>query len=129
MAKREVTNWVGWVYFASALLALLGGLQMISGLTGIFSNDFFIVTEDKLVAFDYTTWGWINLIIGTTLVLVSISLAIGKVWAQVVAIALTVISALASVAFMPAYPLWSIINLVIAGFVIYAIAMHGDEVA
>ena len=128
MVRQKTTSWVGWVYFASALMALLGGLQIISGLTAIFHDEFFIVTQDKLIALDFTTWGWINLLIGLGVVTVGISLAIGKTWAQIVALILTVVSALASIAFLPAYPLWSIASLVIAGLVLYAIAMHGDEV-
>jgi len=129
VVKREqATAWVGWVYFASAMLIVLGGLQAISGLTGIFSNDFFVATEEGLIFFNYTTWGWINLVLGVGLVLVGAFLAAGKLWAQIAAIVLGVLSAIASIAFLPAYPWWSFISLVVTGLVIYAITLHGDEV-
>ncbi len=128
MAKNQTTKWVGWVYFASALLLVLGGLQIVSGLTAVFSNDFYVVTEAGLVAFNYTTWGWINIALGVGIFATGAAVAAGKTWARLIATALAVLSAIATIAFLPAYPLWSIISLVITGFVIYALALHGDEV-
>ncbi len=127
--NQTVSSWIGWVYFASALLLILGGLQIVSGLTALFSSDFFIVAEQDLVVFNYAAWGWINLITGALLVLVGVAVAAGKLWAQVVALVLAIFTGIALLAFLPAYPLWSIIGLVTTGFVVYALALHGDEVS
>lgn len=129
LTHSERSAWVGWVYFASALLMVAGGFQIIAGLAGIFNSDYFIVTQSGLVALDFTTWGWIHLILGAALVAAGVGLYSGKTWARVFAIIVTVLAMIDNIAFMSAYPLWSITALVIGGLVLYAITTHGKEVA
>jgi len=121
------TGWVGWIYFGGALLLALGGLQIIAGLVGIFRNDFYVATTNSLLAFNYTTWGWIYLILGIVVMLTGIGIWTGQTWARIVAIFLAVLSITGHTAFITAYPLWSIIAIVLCGFIIYALALHGDE--
>lgn len=129
MAKNRPTAWVGWIYFASAMLLVAGGIQVIAGLTGIFNADFYTVSQTgNIVAFNYTTWGWIHLIIGIIGVAAGFALAVGRLWAQVLALVVTIIAAITNLAFIGVYPLWSIAALVVNGLVIYAITLHGDEV-
>jgi hypothetical protein len=125
---QMVSGWVGWIYFASAMLVLVGGLQAISGLTGIFSDDFFVATQEQLIVLNYTAWGWINLAMGALLIATGIALSVGKTWARLVALFVAVLSALTNIAFLPIYPIWSVIALVVDGLVIYAVTMHGEEV-
>lgn len=125
--QKDVSGWAGWIYFASFMLMLLGGLQILSGLAGIFNDEFFVVTANSLMVFDFTIWGWINLLLGIGLVVVGIALLAGNIWARIIATGLTVLSAIAQLGFINAYPLWSIIALIIDGLVIYALTMHGGE--
>ncbi|MGB4758687.1 MAG: hypothetical protein WBP26_01395 [Candidatus Saccharimonadales bacterium] len=133
MAKKVVSpapqasGWLGWIYFASAMLVLVGGLQAIAGLTGIFNDNFYVVTDNQLIVLNTTAWGWIHLAIGILLVGTGIALAVGKMWARVVALFVAVLSALANIAWLPVYPIWSIIALVVDGLVIYAVATHGGD--
>lgn len=126
--KVSPSGWVGWVYFAGAMLLAVGGMQIIAGLVGIFNSDFYVVTESRLVAFDYSTWGWINLGLGTLVLLTGVGVWAGLTWARVVAVLLSILAILGNVAFLPAYPLWSLVAITINGLVIYALTMHGDEV-
>jgi hypothetical protein len=125
---REVTGWVGWVYFASMMMLILGGLQAINGLVAIFHQDFFVAGPHGLVVFNYTAWGWLNLFYGLILMAAGAALTTGRMWARVVASILVVLSAIANLAYLPAYPIWSIIALVIDGLVLYALTVHGSEV-
>lgn len=125
--QKEFSGWVGWIYFAAFMLLLLGGLQMMVGLAGIFQNEFFVVTEQRLMVLDFTAWGWTHLLLGIGLFVTGIAVLAGNVWARLIAIGLTILSAIAQLGFINAYPLWSIISLIIDGFIIYALTMHGDE--
>jgi hypothetical protein len=130
MAKRtEPTGWVGWVYFAGAMLLAVGGLQIIAGLAALFRDDFYVVTSNHLVAFSYTTWGWIELILGIVLLLAGIGIWAGQGWARIVGVFVAVLALLSNFAFITAYPLWSIFGVVISGLIIYALTVHGGEVA
>ena len=129
MVRRQATGWVGWIYFASALMMLGGGLQIIAGLTGIFNGNFYVVSQTgQLLVFNYATWGWIHLLIGIGVLAAGIGLWTGNLWARLAAIFLVVLAALSHLVFISAYPWWSISLLVIDGLVLYALTMHGDEV-
>jgi hypothetical protein len=51
----------------------------------------------------------------------------GQMWARIVGIAMALVSSVVNLAFMAAYPLWSIAVITLDVLVIYAIAMHGKE--
>lgn len=126
-SQKQVTGWVGWVYFAGAMMLLLGGLQALAGLVALFNEDFFVVTQAGLVALNFTTWGWIHLILGIVIFAAGIAVIAGNMWGRVIGVFLAVLSAIANLGFIAAYPLWSIVGLVIDGLVIYALTMHGAE--
>lgn len=125
--KVTVSGWVGWIFFASAMLLILGGIQVIAGLVGIFNPDFYVSTAAGLIAFNYTTWGWVHLILGVVALAVGVGILTGNTLARALAVFVTALSMLGNIAFLSAYPLWSILALVVGGFVIYALTMHGDE--
>jgi hypothetical protein len=125
--RTDPSGWVGWIYFAGALMLAVGGMQVISGLVALFKDDYYAVTNAGLVVFSYTTWGWANLILGILVMLAGIGLWSGSMWARIVGVFLAVLVMLDNIAFMSAYPLWSIVGLIISGFIIYALTMHGGE--
>ena len=127
MAQREPTGWVGWIYFASMMMLVLGGLQALAGLVALFKDDFYLVTEKALVAFNYTAWGWINILIGLVLVVTGIEIARGSGWARVIASLVVVVNAIGNLAFLPAYPVWCSIALIVDVMIIYALTVHGGE--
>ncbi len=128
MSSTKPTGWVGWVYFASAMLLVAGGLQAIAGLAALFKDSYYVVSEKGLLALDYTQWGWIHLGLGLLLFGAGISIMNGNAWGRVVGVFLAILGALANLAFLNAYPLWSIIAVIVDVMVIYALTMHGTEV-
>ena len=130
LGKKKQSSWVGWVYFASAILAVSGGVNVIAGLTGIFHSDYYVSTQGGTLLFlDYSAWGWTHLVLGLGMIALSVFLAKGKTWAQAVTVGLSILSMIVNLAFIGAYPLWAIIALILNSCVIYAITLHGDEVS
>lgn len=121
------TGWVGWAYFASFMMIFLGSFKAIAGLAGIFRDNFYVVTENHLLAFNYKTWGWIYLILGIVIFMAGLELLRGAVWARIVAITLAILSLVANAAFLKAYPFWTITMMVVDVLVIYALTVHGAE--
>jgi hypothetical protein len=116
------------VIFAGVMLLLLGGFQAIEGLVALFRDDYYLTTRSGLVlTFDYTTWGWTHLLLGTLAVLTGIGIFLGQMWARVVGIGVAGLSALANLMFLPAYPFWGTIVIATDILVIYALAAHGRE--
>jgi hypothetical protein len=119
---------VGWTWFAAIMMGLLGIFWAIAGLVGILEDEFFVVTPNYVFKFDVTTWGWIHLILGIVVFLASLALFQGAVWARTVGVILAGLSALVGFAWLPWYPIWGIILIVMAVFVIWALTVHGRDV-
>ena len=124
----EQTGWAGWLVFASFMMFLVGTFQAIQGLVAIFDDGYYVVRESGLVVnVDYTAWGFIHLILGILLILCGAGVLTGNVVARGVGVLLAALSALANMAFIGAYPVWSIIVIVVDVLVIYALTVHGGE--
>jgi hypothetical protein len=124
----EPTAWAGWVVFGGAMLIMMGVFQVIQGLVALFDDGFYAVSSNGLVVdVDYNTWGWIHLVIGLVGVLVGIGLLAGNMAARVAGVAIAFLSALVNLAFISAYPVWSLIVIALDVLVIYAIIVHGSE--
>jgi hypothetical protein len=124
----EMTAWTGWVVFASCMMILLGIFQAIEGLVAIFDDGFYRVTASGLVVnVDYTVWGWVHLLLGVLIIASGVGVLTGNVAARAVAVILAGLSALVSLAFIEAYPIWSVLIITIDVLVIYALTVHGRE--
>jgi hypothetical protein len=123
------TGWVGWVYFAGIMLLLLGGFQIIEGLTALFNRTYLLVSSNGLlVTANLAAWGWLHLLIGVVALVAGYGIIVGKRWAQVLGIVLACVSALVNLTYIAAYPLWSMTIIAVDIVVIYALAVHGREV-
>lgn len=127
----QVTGWVGWGWFAGTILIIAGAIDAIYGLIAILNptSTYFVRTEGQLFIFDVAGWGWWHLLIGALLILTAIALFAGQTWARVIAVILASISAIAHLFVLPAQPWWSLIVIALNIFVIYALTVHGRELA
>jgi hypothetical protein len=126
----EPSGWVGWVFFAGIMLTLVGVFQVMAGLVALFDKSYYVVTADKLVVHaSYTTWGWVHIALGALAIFAGVGVMSGRLWARIYAIALASISAVANLAFINASPVWSVVMITVDVLVIYALAVHGRELA
>jgi hypothetical protein len=124
----EPTGWTGWVTFGAMMLIMVGAFQVLMGLTALLESGYYAVpSRDLLVNVDYTAWGWTHILLGVLAVASAAGLLAGQMWARVAAIFLMVIGAVVQLAFLSAAPLWSVMVITLEVLVIYAIAMHGEE--
>ena len=120
--------WVGWIAFAGVLMVILGALHAFQGLVAIFKDEYFLVTSDGLaVKFDFTALGWVYLIVGTVVVVAGVCVLSGQMWARIVGVLLAALSLLANVAFLAAYPLWSLVMIALDIVIIMALTVHGAD--
>ena len=125
---QEATGWaVGFILFAAIMMIMAGVFQALAGLVAIFENEFYVSTRNYLFQFDATSWGWIHLVVGLLVAFAGWGLLSGRTWARVVALTLAVVSAIANFAFIPYYPFWSMLIIVIDILVIWAIAAYGGS--
>jgi hypothetical protein len=61
--------------------------------------------------------------------LAGVALFQGAVWARAVAVVVASISILANFFWMPYYPIWSLTVIAFDAFVIWAVTVHGRDIA
>jgi hypothetical protein len=131
MANRTITEeptaWVGWIAFGGVMMILDGIFQAIIGLTAIFNPHWFVATKESILLFNLATWGWWNLLLGIVVTLVGFALFSGSMTARVLGVILVGLSLLSNLAWVGAYPLWSLIVITVDVLVIYALIVHGGE--
>jgi hypothetical protein len=129
-AGGRSTAWVGWVLFAGILIIMLGLFQGTMGVVALFNDSYFVVNRSGLlVPVDYTTWGWVHLVLGVVAIVTGFGVLLGHLWARVTGIALAVLSVLVNLAFFAAYPVWAVLVIGFDVITIYALAVHGGEIA
>ena len=127
-AAPAPTGWVGWIFFAGVIMILAGTFQAIAGLVAIFNETYYLVpSADLVVSVHYTGWGWAHLIAGVLVIAAGFGIMTGQTWARIVGVILVGLSAILNIAFLAAYPLWSLIVIALDVVVIYALAVHGRE--
>src|SRR5687768_1574243 len=124
--SNQVSGWVGWVGFASLMLIMAGVFHLIAGFVALFQEDVFLATSSALWVFDYSQWGWIHMIWGVITIAAAGSLMQGKAFGRSFAVVVAVLSAIANMAFVPVYPVWSLLIITIDVLVIWAVTVHGD---
>ena len=128
MSQERSSGAVGWTTFAGVMMILIGAFHALGGLAGILKDEFYAVTPNYVLEFDATTWGWVHLIGGVIILLAGFGVFRGAVWARTVGVILAAISALVSFAWIPLYPVWSIVIIAIDIAVIWALTAHGRDI-
>ncbi|WP_405935673.1 hypothetical protein OG338_02030 [Streptomyces sp. NBC_00726] len=115
----------GWTAFAAVLMIFGGIMAVFQGISAIAKDDVFVTTRNYVFQFNLTGWGWIHLILGIVIVLAGCALFTGALWARVVGVILAGLGALANFAWLPHYPLWSLVLIAIDVFIIWALCTDG----
>lgn len=113
----------GWVAFAATLFLVLGIFNVIDGIVAISKDSHF--AGDNLFFGSLSLWGVILMAIGALQLLASFQLYRGR--GQLLGIFLLVLNLVAQLFFLPAYPIWSIIVMVICGMAIYGLTVYGEN--
>ncbi|MEU1038142.1 hypothetical protein ACFYP4_13970 [Streptomyces sp. NPDC005551] len=121
--RSSHSSWAtGGTVFAGILMMVGGILSILNGIAGIAKDDVYQRIGSYVYEFDLTTWGWIHLIIGILVAVTGYGVLKGMSWARGVAIGLAALYIIEYFMFLPYAPVWSLISIAIAGFVIWALA-------
>ncbi len=124
----EMSGWVGWIAFAGLIMVMLGVFHVIEGFIALFQDQYFHVARSGLtIHVDYSVWGWTHIIGGVLILAAGIGLFSGRIWARSIAVVLAMISSVVNIAFLSAYPIWSVIMITLDVLVIWAVTVHGSE--
>ena len=127
--SRPSTTAIGLTVFAGVMMIVLGVMQVIQGAVALFNDDFYVVGQEWVFEFDLTTWGWIHLLVGVLLAVAGFFVFQGALWARLVGIAVAAVSIVLNFMWLPYYPIWSLLIIALDVFVIWALTVHGRDIA
>jgi hypothetical protein len=117
-----------WVRFGAVMMTIIGAFGVIEGLTALLTPTTYITVNGTVLSIDLSAWGWVHLILGVLLVLTGVSLLRdAPAWARGLGTVLVCLSILVQMAWMPAYPVWSIIMITLDVIVIYALVVTWQD--
>jgi hypothetical protein len=126
----QASGWaVGWTAFAGIMMIVGGIWWVIIGLIALVNESFYVVTEEYIFQFNVTTWGWIHLLLGILVTVAGFYLFTGAVWARIIGVGVAILWMIAAFAWLPYSPVWGIALLAIAVFIIWALTVHGRDIA
>jgi hypothetical protein len=126
--ERKSGMAVGFSMFAAIMLMINGSFQIIAGLAGIFKNEFYVSTPNYLLELDASAWGWIHLIWGVLVLIGGFGILSGSLWGRTLGVVGAAGSMLVAFAFIPVYPIWSIVVIAVDVTVIWALTAHGRDI-
>ena len=114
----------GWVIFASAMLFIVGAVDVIQGLAALLKETTYVIPGGEgalLVTTNYDAWGWALIIWGAVLILAAASLWGAKGFGRWFGIVAVIINMIVQIAWFPAYPLWSLVAIGLGVAVLWAL--------
>ena len=107
--------------FAGVMLTVVGVLQILQGIAAIAKDSVFAIGVKYAYQLDVTAWGWIHVLLGVVAVAVGIAIIAERTVGYLAGIAIASLGAVASFAFLPYQPLWSLILIAFDVLVIWAL--------
>jgi hypothetical protein len=107
--------------FAGSLILLVGLFNLVAGLTALFRPTYFLAGPNSLLVFDFTAWGGIWLGVGVLQIVVGLGVLMEQIWSRVAGVVLAGLSAIGHLAFVAAFPIWSVLVIALSVLVIYAL--------
>jgi hypothetical protein len=111
----------GVTAFAGVMLATVAVFQIFEGIAAIAKDDVYVAGIKYTFELDITAWGWIHLLLGVIALAVGIGILMGQTWSRVAGIVIAALSCLSNFAFLPYFPIWSLVILAFNAFVIWAL--------
>jgi hypothetical protein len=114
--------------FGGVLLLISGAFEILQGLAAITNQDLYSAGSDYLYKFDMTVWGWVHVVIGVLSAIVAVGVLARRSWGQITGVVIAGLSMIANFAFIPRYPLWSLIVIAVDALVVWALLTQlGDR--
>jgi hypothetical protein len=107
---------------AAIIMVTVGIVQLFQGIAAVDEDELFVQGQEYTFKFDFTTWGWVHIVLGVVMIVVGVALITGAMWARVLGIVIAALSILANFLWLPYYPGWSLVIIALDVVVIWAIS-------
>lgn len=122
-AIRHPRTTSGWLAFAGTITMVIGVFNIIDGLVALLNDEYYLVGGNEILVFDFTAWGWIWLAVGAVQLAIGAGILAGRTWARAIGVVLAVLAAVGHLAFLSAFPIWSVLTIALCVLLIYALTV------
>jgi hypothetical protein len=107
-------------------MVIIAAVDFFEGLIAVIRKQYYLVGPDQIIVFNMRTWGWITMIWAVVIAIAGFGLLSGATWARWFTIIVGSINFVEQLGFIgnAAYPLWSLVSLVLTGVVLYALIVR-----
>ncbi|MCM3921428.1 hypothetical protein ND748_07065 [Frankia sp. AiPs1] len=125
--NRAVRPLSGWLTFAAVIMFIVGFHNLIYGIAAL--RDYTVVVNNlnggtNVLYADVNFWGWLWIAVGIVEMLIAYGIYIRNETARWAGIVIAAINAIGQLAFMAAFPVWSVVIIAIDILVIYALCTY-----
>jgi hypothetical protein len=118
----------GWLFFAGTVLGIAGIMRIIDGIWALsYDSSLPDRLQDGLLGDNLDNYGWLWIAVGVLLILASFGVLARSQLSRWIGGIGAAIAAITAMAWMPYYPVWSLVYVAIAVMVIYALARYGSR--
>ena len=118
----------GWMFFAGCVLGLIGIMRIIDSIWAFgYNGSLPEGLQDGVLGENLNNYAWLWLVVGIVLLLSSFAVLARSQLARWIGIAATVIAAISAMPWMPYYPVWTLIYILMALAAFYGLAMYGGR--
>jgi hypothetical protein len=132
MVYPEEERGGGWLFFAGTVLGLAGIMRIIDAIWAFTYKGALPdgqTLHDGILGDNLKTYAWTWLIVGAILLIASLMVMTRSQFARWIGIFAAAIAGISAMAWMPYYPVWSLVYIGLAVAVFYALTVYGGREA
>ena len=119
-----------WLFFAGTILGIAGIMRLFDAIwafryDGVVPDDL----EGAILGTSLTSYGWLWLIVGVVLIVCSFAVLNRSQFARWIGIIAGALLSISALAWMPYYPVWSLVYILAGFLVVYGLAVYGGRVS
>jgi hypothetical protein len=128
MEMRDQNSGEGWLIFAGVVLMTAGVMRFFDAIWAwTYNGPLPQNLQQALLGRSLTTYGWVWLFISMILFGSGLAVMVRSQFARWIGILAGAIGAISAIWWMPYYPVWSFVYILIGMLVIYGLAAHGQR--
>ncbi len=126
--NRAVRPMSGWLTFAAVIMFIVGFHNMIYGIASL--RDYAVIVNNlttgdtNVIYADRNFWGWMWIAFGIVEMAIAVGIYMRNEAARWAGIVIASLNAIGQLAFMAAFPVWSVVIIAIDILVIYALLTY-----
>src|SRR3954470_12734337 len=118
----------GWLFLAGTLLGFAGFMRIVDSIWAFrYKGAVPDGLQDGVLGTNLKVYAWTWLLVGILLILASFMILSGSQFARWVGYIAAVVGGVSAMAWMPYYPVWSLVCIGIAVSTFYALAAYGGR--